>query len=94
MHDTIEDLRARMEKRLGLPVPRTAHELDPAGCFGQTERDEVTPVPFVLREWRRVSIPEWRAKLASSIRRQERDAESYARWMLKEVLLDMECSDE
>ncbi len=46
--------------------------------------------PSVLREWRRVSIPEWRRILDESIQAKESRREDYARWMLREVLLDPE----
>ena len=42
----------------------------------------------VLEEWRRVSIPEWRATLQTSIEQGVCHREQYARWMLREVLLD------
>jgi hypothetical protein len=44
--------------------------------------------PWMLWEWRRVSIPEWRRILHESIAKQDRRATDYARWMLREVLLD------
>ena len=46
--------------------------------------------PSMLREWRRLSTPEWRDILVKSIKAQDSIRESYARWMLQEVLLDPE----
>ena len=46
--------------------------------------------PWALWEWRRVSIPEWRAILSTSAEQGDRKREEYARWMLSEVLLDPE----
>ena len=46
--------------------------------------------PWMLKEWRRISTPEWRLILQVSIDRGERRREKYARWMLREVLLDPE----
>ena len=46
--------------------------------------------PWMLWEWRRVSIPEWRRILRESIESGDQKRESYARWMLGEVLLDPE----
>ena len=46
--------------------------------------------PWVLWEWRRVSIPEWRRILRVSIVLSDGMREQYARWMLSEVLLDPE----
>jgi hypothetical protein len=42
----------------------------------------------MLWEWRRASIPEWRRILRESIEGGDKRRESYARWMLREVLLD------
>ena len=44
--------------------------------------------PLMLWEWRRASIPEWRRILRESIEGGDKRRESYARWMLREVLLD------
>ena len=44
--------------------------------------------PWMLWEWRRVSIPEWQRILQESIAVGDQRREAYARWMLREVLLD------
>ena len=44
--------------------------------------------PWMLWEWRRVSIPEWQRTLEESIDKGDVRREEYARWMLREVLLD------
>ena len=44
--------------------------------------------PWVLWEWRRVSIPDWQMILRESKDRGDTGGEDYARWMLREVLLD------
>lgn len=46
--------------------------------------------PWMLREWRRVSTPGWRWILQESIDSKDSKREDYARWMLREVLLDPE----
>ena len=46
--------------------------------------------PWMLREWRRVSIPDWQRILLESIAEGDRRREGYARWMLREVLVDPE----
>ena len=46
--------------------------------------------PWMLWEWRRLSIPEWRRILGESIEDEDRKREEYARWMLREILLDPE----
>ena len=50
--------------------------------------------PWVLWEWRRVSIPEWRHILGESVEAGDVRREGYARWMLREVLLDPEYQED
>lgn len=45
-----------------------------------------SPDCWVLEEWRRVSLPQWRCILKESIEQQDKKREEYARWMLSEVL--------
>ena len=45
---------------------------------------------WVLEEWRRVSIPDWRRILQESIEQGDEKREEYARWMLREALFDSE----
>ena len=49
--------------------------------------------PWMLWEWRRASIPTWRDILQESIERADARRVEYARWMLREVLLDPEYED-
>jgi hypothetical protein len=44
--------------------------------------------PWMLWEWRRVSMPEWRRILQESIDKADKQGEEYARWMLRDILLD------
>ena len=44
--------------------------------------------PWMLWEWRRVSIPKWRRILKESIYLGDGRREEYARWMLEEILID------
>ena len=46
--------------------------------------------PWMLWEWRRASIPEWRRILEESTASRDSKREQYARWMLREILLDPE----
>jgi hypothetical protein len=46
--------------------------------------------PWMLWEWRRVSIPEWRRILLGSIDKGDSRQEEYALWMLRDILLDPE----
>ena len=41
---------------------------------------------WVLEEWRRLSLPEWRRILRESVDKGDKKREEYARWMLFEVL--------
>ena len=41
-----------------------------------------------LELWRRLSIPEWRERLRQSVESGDKNQEEYARWMLREILLD------
>jgi hypothetical protein len=45
---------------------------------------------WLLEEWRRISLPEWRKILQVSIETGNANREQYARWMLREVLDDPE----
>jgi hypothetical protein len=49
---------------------------------------------WLLEEWRRVSLPEWRKILQESIESNNINREQYARWMLREVLQDSEYVEE
>ena len=44
--------------------------------------------PWMLWEWRRVSIPEWQRILKQSLELGNIQSEEYARWMLRDILLD------
>ena len=46
--------------------------------------------PWMLKEWRKLSIPEWRQILEESKQSNESRRADYARWMLREILLDPE----
>lgn len=49
--------------------------------------------PLMLWEWRRVSIPEWQRILRESVDSGDSRREEYARWMLREILLDPDCEE-
>jgi hypothetical protein len=49
---------------------------------------EVLPADPLLEEWVRVSIPEWHRILQESVEQGDRRRAEYARWMLREILLD------
>ena len=55
----------------------------------QPTRDEGVE-PWMLWEWRRISIPDWRRILLESMDKKDSKREEYARWMLSEILLDPE----
>ena len=43
---------------------------------------------WMLAEWRKISIPDWRRILKESISKGDKKREAYARWMLQDVLKD------
>jgi hypothetical protein len=45
---------------------------------------------WLLEEWRKISIPDWRKILKESIETKDVKREEYARWMLQEMLVDPE----
>jgi hypothetical protein len=49
---------------------------------------------WLLEEWRKISIPDWREKLKVAIENRNVKGEEYARWMLKEMLEDPDFSEE
>ncbi len=48
---------------------------------------------WVLREWRRLSIPDWRRILRESVEAADLERQEYALWMLGEVLQDADCME-
>ena len=56
-----------------------------AGCEPKVEEGLE---PWMLWEWRRVSIPPWRRILQESAEEGNCKRMEYARWMLREILLD------
>ena len=46
--------------------------------------------PWMLWEWRRISIPQWQDILEDSVANGDKKREDYARWMLRDILLDPE----
>lgn len=44
--------------------------------------------PWALWEWRRVSLPQWQQILKESIADGDKHREEYAKWMLRDILLD------
>jgi hypothetical protein len=51
-------------------------------------RQNKTAECWMLEEWRRISIPDWRRILSESTQTKNANREQYARWMLREVLED------
>lgn len=49
---------------------------------------------WVLEEWRRTSLPAWRHILKESIQGNDTGREEYARWMLREVLKDLDYQED
>jgi hypothetical protein len=58
--------------------------------ISEISSDKDSSSPWLLEEWRRISIPDWRRILKESIETENISRENYARWMLSEVLKDDE----
>jgi len=44
--------------------------------------------PWLLWEWRRISLPQWREALEDAVAMEDNPREAYARWMLRDILFD------
>ena len=80
-----------LAKRRGLDTAEWEHHL--TELFNQAGRQPTLGEglePWMLWEWRRISTPDWQRILQESIDRRDTRREAYARWMLKEILLDPE----
>ena len=79
----------RIGKRRGLDTSQWERHLGELfAAAGQEPSIEEGIEPWVLWEWRRVSIPLWRNILEESVFKGDIKREDYARWMLLEILLD------
>ena len=88
---------ARGRKAIALAKQRgldtSEWELRLKGLFDEAGKEpgpEEGLEPWMLWEWRRGSIPSWRDILETSIRGNDLRRAEYARWMLREILLDPE----
>ena len=68
-----------------LDSAREESQLDKATHVSESEQSDFRN--WVLEEWRRLSIPEWRRILAESLEAGDVRQADYARWMLAEVLV-------
>ena len=79
----------RIAKRQGLDTSQWESHLEAlfadAGCEPEVEEGIE---PWMLWEWRRASLPVWRNILEESVAQADASREGYARWMLREILLD------
>lgn len=76
-------------KKRGLATEEWSRRLDALLADAGREPSPVEGTePWMLWEWRRVSIPRWQQILKESVDRGDKEREAYARWMLGEVLLD------
>jgi hypothetical protein len=55
---------------------------------------EVPPADPLLEKWRRVSIPQWQRILQESVHQGDSRREEYARWMLEEILVDPDYTED
>ncbi len=59
-------------------------------CAGRPGAKDADRGSRILWQWRRESIPHWQQALNVAVSRRDRNQEEYARWMLREILLDPE----
>lgn len=74
----------------GLVAALREHKAELLHVLKQRQATEAAFHCWVLEEWRRASIPDWRRILSESIACGDREREDYARWMLREALDDPE----
>ena len=91
VHFETQGDRLRVDAPVGILSPELRRRLTDHKWELITYLEQRVPFePWMLWEWRRVSMPVWRRILCKSIERDDRKREEYARWMLREVLLDPE----
>lgn len=95
MHRTLADNIARGRKAIALAKRQGLDTSEWERCLkelfdeaGRKPPFEEGLEPLMLWEWRRISIPEWRRILRESIAVGDQGREEYARWMLRDILLD------
>ena len=85
----------QIAKQRGLDTSEWEHRLGELfAAVGRKPEAEEGVEPWMLWEWRRVSLPDWRLILQLSIHRGDARREKYARWMLREILLDPEYQED
>ena len=100
MHQTLAENICRgrqaiaLAKRRGMNTAEWEQRLKELNEAGKEPGPEAGLEPWMLWEWRRVSIPQWRDVLNESIEKPDKKREEYARWMLRDVLLDPEYGEE
>ena len=72
---------------------REHHLFDLMQSAGREPTSEEGLEPWILWEWRRISIPEWQRILHESKQKGDIQREGYARWMLRDILLDPELEE-
>jgi len=88
---TITDLDRWLYPSHGLPVWKPEELPSIRGYLVEhLPPGKVPQTNSVMEEWRRTSIPAWRGKLKAAMKEGRKGDEEYARWMLREVLLDPE----
>jgi hypothetical protein len=85
-----DHLRLKPGSRLTPDLVAALRELKPQVLAELDKERQDSFYCWVLEEWRYLSIPQWRRILEESIEQGDKSREEYARWMLREVLLDPE----
>jgi hypothetical protein len=85
IRDRMKQILESCQKSIPLKEKQPDREIQ-----GSNQKSESNVIPWMLEEWRRISIPDWRRILKESINSGDKKRAEYARWILKEVLDDPE----
>lgn len=85
-----DDLKVRAPMPLPDELIADLKELKPQLILELKRELKTESECWMLEEWRRLSLPDWRRILIESIETHNTYREEYARWMLKEILQDPE----
>jgi hypothetical protein len=78
-----------LARRQGLDTSQwERHQLELLARAGHEPAVEEGVEPWMLWEWRRISLPQWQHILQESIDQGNIPRQEYARWMLRDILLD------
>lgn len=89
IRDRIKQILESCQKSIPLKEKQPVSEVR-----NSNETGKESIIPWMLEEWRRISIPDWHRILEESINSGDKKREEYARWMLREILEDPEYQEQ